>query len=184
MFRNTEILQGIDKNLGRNFPHAFIPMTTSDHGHTKGPDQVPSNDNAAVTSFTSRQPRPKTVKTKMKNSDALQSRKKVSRISQVAEVYAELSEALGDEIPTSELLSAAESLIRISKGEYTDKVLVERKQNPNYYTHAIDKALEEHQWNILSMETRNMDTGETFEQSEPSIFTYRSINTANGFLEL
>jgi len=76
-----------------------------------------------------------------------------SRLGLTLEIFNELRGSVSDEISTADLLLAAQELVRISKGEYIERVALERQNKPNYYNYELDKAFKTQQGQILCFET-------------------------------
>ena len=94
----------------------------------------------------------------------------------MASVYNELAKSLGDEVSSRQLLQAANELIRISKGEYTDKVLQERAGRPQYHSQEVDAAFEKNQWLLVAAEFAQLADEEKEELSPEELARYRVLS--------
>ncbi len=90
------------------------------------------------------------------NSQSTDGGLKPSGIKLFALVYEELSKHAGPEFSATELMQAAQRLIKISKGEYIDKVSKEYVGKPQYYSLNTITAFNYYQWRIVSTETYKM----------------------------
>lgn len=69
------------------------------------------------------------------------------------DVYFELRNSVGEEVSTADLMLAAQELVRISKGEYIERVVQERSAKQNYFSQDLDWAFKNKQSQILCFET-------------------------------
>jgi hypothetical protein len=101
---------------------------------------------------------------------------KLTGIKLLASVFDELSKHAGEDFSTEQLLEAAQHLIKISKGEYIDRVSRARESRPYYFTLDLNTAYELHQAQILCFETPRMFHCDCSERSAEESEWFREIN--------
>ena len=103
-------------------------------------------------------------------------RKNLSGFALTALVYDELAKHAGEEFSVAELMQAAQQLIRISNGEYVDKVSQEYEGRPQYYALDILTAFTSYPWYIVSYETYNMKNCDYPDYSQECLEKFQLIN--------
>jgi len=91
-------------------------------------------------------------------------------------VFNELTNQFGDEISSSELLLAAQKLIKISETEYSDKISQEYQGSRQFYALDVATAMEKYPHKILEFEDRNFSEHDDMEISCGLIEEFNKIN--------
>lgn len=94
---------------------------------------------------------------------------------QFALVFDELTKTLGEEFSTAELMSAAQQLIALSKQEYVVEVVKAAGDRPNYYSHAVDFAINNKQSQIAVFEQISVNTVDNDGFTAESMANYRRM---------
>jgi len=112
--------------------------------------------------------------------------KKVKGFALTALLFQELSKELSaqgiEEFTAADLMKAAQHLIKISRGEYVDKISKEYAGKSHYYTLNLCSAFEKHLWQIASVETHIIEHCDYAEYSDETLDDFRSANLCLGDL--
>lgn len=70
------------------------------------------------------------------------------------ELYDELASNISEEFSTEELMAAADVLIKLSRDEYVPVKHTDYGSTPNYFSHAVDTAIQQFPYTVLCQETK------------------------------
>jgi hypothetical protein len=102
--------------------------------------------------------------------------KRLTELERVFLIFDELRKHAGEEISSSDLLEAAQQLIKISRGEYLKTPYINGRPKPNYYSHDTSIAIEKIPWKIFSQETLNLFDMEFSDYTMKCKYIFRRVN--------
>lgn len=101
--------------------------------------------------------------------------KQPTGITLTALIYEELAKHAGEDFSAAELMKAAQKLIKVSRGEYVDKVAQEYIGQPHYYALNLINAFH-YPWKIANYEARRINHCDQEEHSLECKRTFQLIN--------
>lgn len=97
-------------------------------------------------------------------------------VRKLALIFDELSNQVGDSFSSADLLRAAQELIKISKGDYVNKVSIEYRGGPHYFARDVCSIFSKYQSQALIFENALTNHCDTPEFSHEELDRFRVIN--------